>query len=93
MISHEYTPFGADFQKSAELFTEGVEFLDRCWNEQGVFSFKGEFYTAEDIEVLPRPLQKPFRPYMASFSRFRWSLLPNLIGIYLRTFRLNNPLR
>ena len=72
--SHEFTPFNADFQQSAEQFTEGLEFLVRCWNEPGPFSFEGKFYQAEDIEVFPKPLQKPFRPYMASFSRFSMEL-------------------
>ena len=72
--AHEFTPFNADFQQSAEHFTEGLEFLIKCWNEPGPFSFKGQFYDAHDIEVFPRPLQKPFRPYMASFSRFSMEL-------------------
>ena len=72
--SHEFTPFNADFQRSAEQFTEGVELLSRCWNETGPFSFKGQFYEANELEVFPRPLQKPFRPYMASFSRFSMEL-------------------
>lgn len=72
--AHEFTPFGVDFQRSAEHFTEGLEFLIRCWKETGPFSFKGQFYDSEDIEVLPRPLQKPFRPYMASFSKFSMEL-------------------
>jgi alkanesulfonate monooxygenase SsuD/methylene tetrahydromethanopterin reductase-like flavin-dependent oxidoreductase (luciferase family) len=72
--SHEFTPFNADFQQSAEQFTEGLEFLNKCWTEPGMFSFEGKFYQAHDIEVFPRPLQKPFRPYMASFSKFSMSL-------------------
>ena len=39
-----------------------------------MFSFDGKFYQAHDIEVFPRPLQKPFRPYMASFSKFSMTL-------------------
>lgn len=72
--SHEFTPFNADFQQSAEQFTEGLEFLQKCWTETGPFSFDGKFYQAHDIEVFPRPLQKPFRPYMASFSKFSMAL-------------------
>ena len=72
--SHEFTPFNADFQRSAEHFSEGLEFLNKCWTDTGPFSFKGEFYEAHDIEVFPRPLQKPFRPYMASFSQFSMTL-------------------
>ena len=42
--SHEFTPFGADFQASAEHFSEGVELLMRCWRETEPFDFKGKFY-------------------------------------------------
>ena len=72
--AHEFTPFGADFQASAEHFTEGLEFLIRCWKETEPFSFKGKFYDAEHIEVFPKPLQTEWRPYMASFSTFSMQL-------------------
>ncbi len=72
--SHEFTPFGADFQKSAEQFVEGIELLMKCWTEKAPFSFHGKFYDFEELEVYPRPLQKEFRPYMASFSTFSMEL-------------------
>jgi alkanesulfonate monooxygenase SsuD/methylene tetrahydromethanopterin reductase-like flavin-dependent oxidoreductase (luciferase family) len=71
---HEFTPFGADFQASAEQFSEGIELLMRCWTEMKPFAFKGRFYDFEDVEVFPKPLQKEFRPYMGSFSRFSMEL-------------------
>ena len=48
--------------------------LIRCWNETKPFDHKGEFYQFEDVEVFPKPLQKEWRPYMASFSRFSMAL-------------------
>lgn len=72
--SHEFYPFGVDFQDSAEQFAEGIEFLTKCWNEPGPFSFNGKFYQAENIEVHPKLKQKDFRPYMGSFSRFSMEL-------------------
>ena len=68
--SHEYGPFGADFQASAEIFAEGVELLYRCWNDEGPTSFEGSHYAVQGIEVCPKPVQKPFVPYMGSFSRY-----------------------
>ena len=81
--SHEYAPFGADFQASAEVFAEGVELLYRCWNDNGPTTFEGEHYKVHDIEICPKPAQKPFVPYMGSFSRYsmevaaryRWNLM------------------
>ena len=72
--SHEFTPFNADFQSSAEQFSEGIELLMRCWTETQPFDFKGRFYDFEDVDVFPKPLQKDFRPYMGSFSRYSMEL-------------------
>jgi len=65
----EYAPFQAPFADSAELFAEGMEIVWRAWTEPGKWSHKGRFYSFEDIEVRPRPLQRPLRPYVACFSR------------------------
>ena len=65
----EYEPFGAPFDQSAELFAEGLEIVWRAWTETGKWSHKGKFYQFNDVEVRPRPAQKPLRPYVACFSR------------------------
>jgi alkanesulfonate monooxygenase SsuD/methylene tetrahydromethanopterin reductase-like flavin-dependent oxidoreductase (luciferase family) len=72
--SHEYTPFDIDYQQSAEIFDEGLELLTMCWNEDGPVNFKGKFYQADNLEVCPKPMQKPFRPYMGSFSEYSMGL-------------------
>lgn len=72
--AHEFYPFGADFMKAAEHFTEGVDLLMRCWRETKPFDHKGEFYEFHNVEVFPKPLQKDWRPYMGSFSKFSMGL-------------------
>ncbi len=72
--SHEYAPFGADFQTSAEVFAEAVELLDLCWGDGAVVSFDGKHFQADRVEVCPKPVQRPFRPYMGSFSRYSMEL-------------------
>jgi alkanesulfonate monooxygenase SsuD/methylene tetrahydromethanopterin reductase-like flavin-dependent oxidoreductase (luciferase family) len=67
---NEYQPFAADFQASAEIFAEAIEILSLCWNANGPVSFQGQHYNFADIEVFPRPMQRPFVPYMGSFSRY-----------------------
>lgn len=71
---HEFDPFGVNFQDSAEQFAEGIELLTRCWREPGSFSHHGKFYQCDDIEVHPKIIQKDFRPYMGSFSKFSMEL-------------------
>jgi len=70
----EYAPFGADFMQSAELFTEGLELLWKCWTETKPFSFSGKYYKCEDIELCPKPVQKPIVPHIACFSPFSMNL-------------------
>ena len=65
----EYGPFGQPFEHSAELFAEGLEIVWRAWTEPGKFSHQGRFYRFQDVDVRPKPLQRPLRPYVACFSR------------------------
>lgn len=65
----EYEPFQADFTRSAEMFEEGLDILWRAWTEPGKWSHEGRFWQFRDIEIRPRPMQKPLRPYVACFSR------------------------
>jgi alkanesulfonate monooxygenase SsuD/methylene tetrahydromethanopterin reductase-like flavin-dependent oxidoreductase (luciferase family) len=65
----EYDPFQASFDESADLFAEGLEIVWRAWTEPGKWSHKGKFYEFKDVEIRPRPAQKPLRPYVACFSR------------------------
>src|SRR5215468_5250186 len=55
----EYEPFGASFEESAELFAEGLEVVWRAWTEPGKWSHNGKFYQFKDVEVRPKPAQKP----------------------------------
>ena len=65
----EYQPFGADFMKSAEQFDEGMDVVLKAWNSPGRWSHKGKFYNIEDMQITPRPVQKPIPFYVASFSQ------------------------
>jgi alkanesulfonate monooxygenase SsuD/methylene tetrahydromethanopterin reductase-like flavin-dependent oxidoreductase (luciferase family) len=70
----EYEPFGADFANSAELFAEGLEIVWRAWTEPGKWSHEGKHWRFRDVEVRPRPLQRPLRPYVACFSKLSMEL-------------------
>jgi alkanesulfonate monooxygenase SsuD/methylene tetrahydromethanopterin reductase-like flavin-dependent oxidoreductase (luciferase family) len=65
----EYLPFGIPFDESAEIFEEGLQVLWRAWTEPGRFSHDGKYYRFADLDVRPKPLQQPLRPFVASFSR------------------------
>ncbi len=65
----EYAAFGAPFDDSAALFAEGLEVIWRAWTEIGRWSHEGKYYRFHDVDIVPKPLQKPMRPYVACFSR------------------------
>ena len=65
----EYPPFGADFMKSAEVFDEGMDVVLKAWNSPGKWSHKGKYYDIQDMQITPRPVQKPIPFYVARSRR------------------------
>ncbi len=70
----EYAPFGADFMQSAEMFTEGLDLLWQLWSATGPVTFEGKFYKCREIELTPKPVQRPLMPHIACFSEFSMNL-------------------
>jgi len=70
----EYAPFAAPFQDSAEAFAEGMQVVWRAWTEPGPFSHQGKYWRFDNVDVRPKPVQKPLRPYVACFSRISMEL-------------------
>lgn len=56
-----YRGYNVDVGTSRTLFAEELDFIKRAWTEQRM-TFHGEHFNAEDIEVVPKPLQQPFPP-------------------------------
>jgi alkanesulfonate monooxygenase SsuD/methylene tetrahydromethanopterin reductase-like flavin-dependent oxidoreductase (luciferase family) len=65
---NEYVPFGIPFSDSAEIFEEGMDVLWRAWTETGPISHHGRNYSFDLLDVRPKPMQQPMRPFIASFS-------------------------
>src|SRR5947208_2027879 len=63
----EFNAFGVPVEESAERFREAVEIVLKAWSEER-FSFHGAHYKFDDIEVLPKPMQKPLPVWMAATS-------------------------
>jgi len=64
----EYEPFGADFMQSKEMFEEGIEVLLKAWTEPGEWSHHGAYYHINNMNITPKPVQKPIPFYVACFS-------------------------
>jgi alkanesulfonate monooxygenase SsuD/methylene tetrahydromethanopterin reductase-like flavin-dependent oxidoreductase (luciferase family) len=57
----EYDVFGGSMDESRARVDEGLQILRRCWADQP-FSFQGQFWSFPEIDVVPKPLQKPHPP-------------------------------
>ena len=57
----EYEVFGGLMEESRARVEEAVEILRRCWDEEP-FSFDGRFWSFPEVDVLPKPLQRPGPP-------------------------------
>ena len=47
-----------DAKTRLDMLEESVKIIDKIWTEEAV-SFKGKYYTVNDLTVFPRPIQKP----------------------------------
>ncbi len=64
----EYAPFGAPFMQSAEIFEEAMQVVLKAWNSPGSWDHDGPIFTIPEMEITPKPIQKPIPFYVASFS-------------------------
>jgi alkanesulfonate monooxygenase SsuD/methylene tetrahydromethanopterin reductase-like flavin-dependent oxidoreductase (luciferase family) len=64
----EFENFGVPPEESTSRFHETVEVVLRAWTEEKL-SFAGEHFHFQDVEVLPKPMQRPHPPvWMAATS-------------------------
>jgi alkanesulfonate monooxygenase SsuD/methylene tetrahydromethanopterin reductase-like flavin-dependent oxidoreductase (luciferase family) len=64
----EFSAFGVPPEESASRFRETVEIVLRAWTEERI-NFAGQHFRFEDIEILPKPAQRPHPPvWMAASS-------------------------
>ena len=57
----EYEVFGGKMVESRARVDEGLEILRRAWGGEPL-SFDGQFWSFPEIDVVPKPLQKPHPP-------------------------------
>ncbi|MGO9265745.1 MAG: LLM class flavin-dependent oxidoreductase [Candidatus Binataceae bacterium] len=71
----EFATFGVPMEESAARFHETVEVVLKAWQHDRL-SHRGRYFSFEDVEVLPKPLQRPHPPvFVASGSpaAFAWA--------------------
>jgi alkanesulfonate monooxygenase SsuD/methylene tetrahydromethanopterin reductase-like flavin-dependent oxidoreductase (luciferase family) len=64
----EFNAFGVPIEESADRFREAVEIVLASWTQERM-SFHGKHFSFDNIEVMPKPLQRPHPPtWMAATS-------------------------
>ncbi len=57
----EFAAFGVDPEESYARYRENVDIVLAAWTNERL-SYSGTYYSVEDVEVLPKPLQDPHPP-------------------------------
>ena len=63
----EFRIFGVPVEESAERFREAVEIVLAAWTRER-FEYDGRFHRLRDVEVLPKPEQRPHPPVWVAAS-------------------------
>jgi alkanesulfonate monooxygenase SsuD/methylene tetrahydromethanopterin reductase-like flavin-dependent oxidoreductase (luciferase family) len=83
-----YDGYNISYEESRARFREYLDIMRLAWT-QPRFSYSGEYYTCQDLEVLPKPYQQPYprlhqaaaqRDTFAAVGTMGLSLLVALIG-------------
>ncbi len=65
----EFRTFGMTAEESYPRFRESVDIVMSAWRNQRL-TYHGKYFSIEDIEVLPKPLQQPHPPmWVAAYSQ------------------------
>jgi len=72
----EYRKFGASQDEATARFHESAEVIRQAWSNQPI-NFDGEFYRYDNVNILPKPVQRPHPPIWVGATRneetFRWA--------------------
>ena len=85
-----YTGYNVNQEESRERFEEALEVILKAWT-QDTFSYQGKYFQAEELSVVPKPLQKPHPPIrLAANSPDTFSIAGRL-GTPIFASPLTNP--
>jgi natural product biosynthesis luciferase-like monooxygenase protein len=57
----EYDAFGVPMEESRARFNEALEIILKAWSDEPV-TFAGKFRSLKDVNVIPKPVQRPHPP-------------------------------
>ena len=71
----EFRMLGADPSVSREVFAESLDAILGLWSSDGPFSYEGEFVHIDEVEIFPKPVQKPIPVWVAALSKPTFELM------------------
>jgi alkanesulfonate monooxygenase SsuD/methylene tetrahydromethanopterin reductase-like flavin-dependent oxidoreductase (luciferase family) len=73
-----YQGYNVDYELSRPMFFEALEVMRKAWGEEP-FSFEGQYYNFQNVNVVPKPFQKPHpRIRVACESRASFPMMGKL---------------
>lgn len=73
-----YQGYGVAYEESRPMFFEALEVMRRAWGEEP-FSYARRYYNFHDVNVIPKPFQKPHPPIrIAGESRASFAMMGKL---------------
>jgi len=63
----EFDGFGRSLKERRGRMEEGIEILQKSWDDEP-FSIDGKYYKLENVNVTPKPVQKPIPIWIGAFT-------------------------
>jgi alkanesulfonate monooxygenase SsuD/methylene tetrahydromethanopterin reductase-like flavin-dependent oxidoreductase (luciferase family) len=74
-----YQGYNIDYTESRGRFAESLEIILKAWGEEP-FSYGGEFYQFHDVNLVPKPYQKPHPPVRVAVESIDTFALTGSLG-------------
>jgi alkanesulfonate monooxygenase SsuD/methylene tetrahydromethanopterin reductase-like flavin-dependent oxidoreductase (luciferase family) len=86
-----YVGYGVNYDESRPRFFEALEVIRRAWGDAPL-TYEGQYYTFHNVNVTPKPLQKPHPPiHIACESRSSFGLMGQLGFPILMRYQMDIP--
>ncbi len=89
-IGAEYFSLGVNPAYSHARFQEAHDLVVEAWTKPGPFSFEGNYYHFDYVNLWPRPFQQPHPPIWApstgSTETIEWAAHPSRKYVYLQAY-------
>jgi alkanesulfonate monooxygenase SsuD/methylene tetrahydromethanopterin reductase-like flavin-dependent oxidoreductase (luciferase family) len=66
-VAQTYEAYGVSYAESRDRFREILDVIEQAWTKQS-FSYEGRYHRFKDVEVTPKPYQKPTPPIRIAAS-------------------------